>query len=150
MKLKVTLGDWSNDGHGMTEVFIVDLPTVINQSELEEMYNLGAGVIGFDLIKQVCRNYEDNRIDLGWYDRLTTLGYEPYDFKKEAGKWDSYPEFDEGEYAYLTTELYLDIYMFFVSVGYEKMIGTNDSFGYRVVSDDMPQVTIGGYGLFYG
>lgn len=147
MKVKVTMGDWSNDGHGMTQVDIVELPTVMDESELAEMYVLGRNVIGFDMTEQVARGYDQGYIEEEDYNRLLELGYEPYKFKKVAGMWDERPEKGD-ERIWITAEIYLDFYMFFIATGYKKKIGTNDSFGYYIVSDDMPSVRIGGYGLF--
>jgi hypothetical protein len=150
MKVKVTMGDWSNDGHGMTQVDIVELPTVMSEDELNEMYKLGVDIVGYDMTEKVARGYENNSIDEDMYERLLTLGYDPYKLKRVKGMWDEFAEFNrERAIYYINPELYLDIYMFFVGLGYEQKFGTMDSFGYLIVSDDMAEARIGGYGLFY-
>jgi hypothetical protein len=153
MKTKVVLGDWSHDGHGITDLFVIDLPTVTGSDELDSFYAIGTEIVGFNLTKEVCSNYEDNVVDIDKYTKLVELGYLPYSFKKTESKWgDELPEYSEydGRCGYwICKEVFLDLYMFIVSLGYKHVIGSSESFTYYVVSDTMPNVNIGGYGLFY-
>jgi hypothetical protein len=149
MELKVTMGDWSNDGHGITEVVIVELPTIMSVIEFNRFYKVGASIAGFDLKEDVARNYEDSTIEMELYEKILELGYNPYEFKRSSGMFDDLPYRGEDSNVYINPELYLDLYMFFVALGYKEVIGSNDSFAYSIVSDSMERVTIGGYGLFY-
>lgn len=148
MKMKVILGDWSNDGHGMTEMFVVEIPHMKDRAEVGKFYKKGVEKLGFDLTKEVCREYENPMMRDYHYEILLDDGYVPYEFKLQESKYDEIPDYSEEEDVYITTELFLDIYMHFVSVGYADEVGSSKSFYYHVADDDMEQMRIGGYGLF--
>lgn len=150
MKCTITIGDWSNDGHGMTDTTFIELPTVKNEDELNDFYKVGTKIVGFNLVEEICSNYEENEMDEDKYKKLVKLGFVPYKFMKSNRKWEEDANYSEKNLCYhLNTESYLDIYMFIVSLGYRYILGSSDSFSYLKISNELPVVTIGGYGLFY-
>jgi len=57
-RFKLILGDWSDDGHGKTETFIVESNKPVD--EAREAYFEAVKKTGIDFGEQVCRDYEDN------------------------------------------------------------------------------------------
>ena len=54
-----TVGDWSNDGHGQTDVFF--LKSSETAQDLNAAFKAGVKVIGHD-VTSMCDGYEDNTI----------------------------------------------------------------------------------------
>lgn len=59
-KIDLIVGDWSRDGHEKSEV--VKIKSNLTLEELQAAYKDGSKLIGVDLIKNVCKDYEDNKI----------------------------------------------------------------------------------------
>jgi len=59
MNFKITLGDWSNDGHGKKDNFIYQSDSSIE--EIREAYKKGAEITGIDL-SEICSEYEDTSV----------------------------------------------------------------------------------------
>lgn len=58
--IELKLGDWSHDGHGITESIYIS--SNISTLKLKKAYKLGAKILGFDFSEIVARNYEDSKI----------------------------------------------------------------------------------------
>lgn len=52
-----TVGDWSNDGHGQTDVFFIKSSDPVET--LSAAFEAGVKIIGHD-IRKYCENYEDD------------------------------------------------------------------------------------------
>lgn len=60
MLMYLVVGDWSDDGHGKTEKFLIESNKPIQ--EVRAAYNKGCKIAGFDLTESACINYLDNTI----------------------------------------------------------------------------------------
>ena len=73
MKHRITMiiGDWSGDGHRETETEVwlanKDLAAV------EEAYEKGSKILGVDIIKTVCVDYEDSSIETELFWKIANL-----------------------------------------------------------------------------
>lgn len=54
-----TVGDWSDDGHGKTDVFILE--SSVEADVLKEAFTAGVKCIGHD-VTSMCEGYEENTI----------------------------------------------------------------------------------------
>ena len=127
-RIKVVCGDWSNDGHGMTES--ITIKSSLTKDQLESSYINGSRILGLDFRKTVAKNWEDNIMSQEQMDLLH--------------KQNIYVEVDDyygkdGYYA-LTSEDYIEIILKICELG-------NLGFEYEKIKSD--EFHIGGYGLFY-
>ena len=65
--IKFTLGDYSRDGHGMFDDYIVESNKPVEH--LRELHFSCIETLGFD-IGDMCRDYEDNQLDESIFDIL--------------------------------------------------------------------------------
>jgi hypothetical protein len=141
-QIRLVLGDWSHDGHNQTDTKVIN--SSLNRDELIAAFQLGAAASG--LLPQaqhhstyltVAEEYEDSKLARKEYARLAVLGVVPIDpnefpFDEEIDREDDTIYLDEGSY----TELWLAVAKF-----------GNPALEYALVSDTMPSINIGGYGL---
>ena len=66
MKVKFEIGDWSADGHGMSDTYIIDTEGTF---DLEEDFARGVEVLGHDITKH-CQDYEESYIPIEIANRL--------------------------------------------------------------------------------
>ena len=120
-EMTLVVGDWSRDGHEMTEDFIY----TVNRTplEVEKAYSLGKEIVGVDITKE-CEEYEDNEIRGEVWEKLTKAG-----FAMQG------PD-DEGFYP----AQFAEVWMFIASRG-EPFLE------YALVKGSYHN--IGGYGLFW-
>jgi len=127
-KIKIVCGDWSNDGHGMTES--ITIKSNFTKDQLESSYVNGSKILGLDFRKTVGTDFEDNKMSQAQMDLLH--------------KHNIYVEVDEyyGEDGYyaLTSEEYIEIILKICELG-------NLGFVYEKIETD--DFHIGGYGLFF-
>lgn len=132
------VGDWSGDGHNITDTFVASLVGAdahhylnpkIQKDLIKQAFKAGVDS-GLPDITKTCEDYEDNLV--------------PRIFK------DSFPDvefdngYDEGSHLCISSEEYFEIYLRTVNAGL-KVLGVNALFQ----KDDAAKVEIGGYGLFY-
>jgi len=129
MQIKLVIGDWSGDGHEKTVDFIVD--TNCSEEQLEEAYKKGVEVCGIDLTRNFCEEYEE--------DFLTEHEYKDF---KELNLFDEDTKYFEWNNKYYVTKRdFAKIWMTIAQRG-------NPLLDYKFVSDEFPEINIGGYGLF--
>lgn len=142
------VGDWSADGHGMTDK--IAFQSNLSSHKIEEAYKAGSKKLGFDFIEDVACDYEDGRIH---WDELSTLrkaGFtqelDDETTKEEAQqikeKWENdHPHVKCRDYAgaSLDPETYINIYQFIVKLG-------NPKASFKKLKKQT--LEIGGYGLF--
>ena len=133
----LVVGDWSGDGHEKTIKVLVK--TNFTEDEIEKAYKKAVRIVGVDLTKDVCRNYDERRI--------------PYDKFKELIKFDEIFELYEGIskeitekdfksdtwISYVEPSHFADLYLAFCKIG-------NPDFRYKVINAN--NINVGGYGLF--
>jgi len=59
-KIRLTVGDWSGDGHSQTETIYILCS--LDRTELCSAYKKGMEIVGID-VEHICQDYEDNRFD---------------------------------------------------------------------------------------
>lgn len=75
MKFKITLGDWSDDGHGKTQVFILET-NALTIEEVREAYFKAIEITKFDFSSKVCSKYEERYPKESVVERLKDIGIE--------------------------------------------------------------------------
>lgn len=132
--INLVVGDWSNDGHGRTDT--ITISTNLSRSAVQKAYKAGAEVVGVDLTKDVCRDYEDHYIDDDVLDKFRKAGLTQADV----------PEWKEEDLStidasslWVGSEIFAHLYCFIVKKG-------APAFEFTVVENK--DLNIGGYGLF--
>ena len=123
-QFKFTVGDWSHDGHGMTDVFIFETPATIQEVRVA----IGNLREGFPEWESVAEDYEDSSV--------TPL---------IAEKLNEYGVGTEGrdlEYFFDGSDDYADIWALLIAHFTPSVALT------RVKDNKMPTIHGGGYGLF--
>jgi hypothetical protein len=134
-KIKLTMGDWSHDGHGLTEHVMVMCN--LTATQLQQAYKRGCEKVGFDFTRDVAASYEDNVLPQGLLKKLEEQGFVPKEF---ASEWaDPY----DGEKFRLGPDNFWQIWMFVAGL-------SSTLLDYEEVTGDFTDVRIGGYGLFSG
>lgn len=92
MLLRFGVGDWSGDGHGKTEVFLVE--SSHSADDVAAAYQYACERIGFIFHNEVSADYEDNRIGAERLAALQAIGYDPIDLDPEwlapSDVWDMF------------------------------------------------------------
>src|SRR6185312_12976492 len=83
MNFTVVVGDWSSDGHGKTET--VTFNTNATEEELKAAYKAGVQIIGFDMVEELCSDYEDNKLPRRYAELLTRAGINYLDYVDTYG-----------------------------------------------------------------
>jgi hypothetical protein len=131
--LILTVGDWSNDGHGMTAEIVFESNR--DAVELQEAYTRGVAIVGFDLSQEVAANYDDALFPTAKLELLEAHGFADHkDDDNETAEWYE----DDAGYM-IDPDGFADAYLFIASLGDPALV-------YKRVP--IPRVTIGGYGLF--
>jgi hypothetical protein len=86
-KFRMSIGDWSDDGHGKHEDFIISSNVPVNV--VREAHFTMRDELGFS-IEDICSEYEDSVIDSKITKTIMELGYEFEDI--EDGEAGMYPE----------------------------------------------------------
>ena len=128
-QIKIVCGDWSSDGHGMTDSITIE--SNLSHKEIEEAYKRGAKEIGLDFRQDVARQYEDNKMSQAQMDLLRS-----HNIHTEVDEW-----YGEPGYYSLDPEVYIEIFLEICKIG-------NYNFNFEEIKTK--DVHIGGYGLFYG
>ena len=71
-KIQFPIGDWSDDGHGRCENYLVNSNK--STQEVREIHFSCSEKLGFDIGK-ICKNYEDSELSLDVFDKLKTAGF---------------------------------------------------------------------------
>lgn len=118
---ELVVGDWSFDGHNQIDKVIVE---VKSELPLEEAYDKAVKILGFDLIKEYCYEYEDRTIPEHIWNSL--IGEEN-------------PDSEDGNAEVWGSKEWSELYLNFCKAADPTMTWKYPK---------MSQVTIGGYGLF--
>lgn len=121
MKHTVAIGDWSDDGHGKHDDFIVEIPDDLTQAKLGENFRKNMDRIGFGP-DSFCEEYEDGVIPAGKVKDLLAAGLDMSEFELE--------EDDDGSLG-ITVEDMLKIVMFYFGHGLA-------GFSYEVINENAP------------
>lgn len=128
-KFKFAIGDWSNDGHGQCEYFVVKSNKPVE--EVRESHYQIENVTGINIDK-ICKNYEDDIINNENYELLVKLGF---DFELQGFSIDGY---DDNIIAYCNPLSYVLLWIFLL-----KQV--DKTLELEIVSDDIPMFQFYGY-----
>ena len=129
MLVTLTVGDWSNDGHGMTDVVAVESNK--NIESILAAYKKGTEIVGFELHEQ-CRAYEDNSFPMKHYEKLMDLEVD-LELEEEA-------EPDSSSIGLISGDDFAAIYIAICKLGDPEI---------QMDVVQLRNINIGGYGLFY-
>lgn len=88
-KFRMSIGDWSDDGHGKHEDFIVESNVPVQT--VREVHFSMKDKLGFS-IENICSDYEGSMIDSETTKAIMELGYEFEDIDDDDGEVYMYPE----------------------------------------------------------
>lgn len=130
-KFKLVVGDWSSDGHGISDTTVC----ICNHSngEVIDAHKKLASK-GINLESQ-CGNYQDSKLSKDFIEKLNEIGFNfsEIDFDDLV--------LDEGE-VYINCTDWVKLYMELSKIEIPDL-------QYKFISDGLPSIYIGGYGLFY-
>lgn len=130
----VTLGDWSDDGHGKTNDFVISSDSTYE--EITEAYKRGEKELGIKFVKNYCSDYEDNTIDVDLVNALKANGINITLDKYEL------EELEENGTCGIWHDTYFFIWLELVRLGKPPHPITD-------ISTKTQNFKIGGYGLFH-
>jgi hypothetical protein len=149
-KIKFSIGDWSDDGHGKSETFLVksNVPLIdLQEAYFEACNKLGVRLDGDKKIKwePPCSDYEDSVFPMEIYKHLKEQGV------KMPEPEDTYDEDDKG--VYFNPDQWVDIILSFIMWQNKKIKLTrmdDDVQTFHFYGIDKQNRHIGhiGYGLF--
>lgn len=125
-KISLVLGDWSDDGHGKTD--IVTIESNFTPAKIKKAYKKGTELVGVDLTEDVCSEYEEHQ--------MTPEHYEVFKASGVLGDLS-----DESWDRYLDSDTFAELYLWVAKQG-------NPEFEYKIVPNSSASINIGGYGLF--
>lgn len=76
--IRFPIGDWSDDGHGKCEYFMVK--SNMSVESLRELHFKAPEVIGFDIGK-MCSEYEESTLDPDIIKKLIAIGIDPQTYE---------------------------------------------------------------------
>lgn len=132
--ISLVMGDWSGDGHSKTDTVVIKSNLTV--PEITKAYKKASKKLGFDLIKEVAADYQDNNLSKDNMQALIKNGF--------SGELEDDEEEDNGGKGgyFLWTDSFLDIYLFIVKLG-------DPNFEYAILQGELnPSINIGGYGLY--
>ena len=144
--VSLILGDPSGDGHDKRDV--INISSNLNKKEMLSAYETASKKLKFDLINEVCDEYEDNLLSKNHLDILIKNGLKIEDLgitKKYKYEYDEAVEaFDDedSDGLNLWNNTYTHLFLFIVKLG-------NKDFEFKILDGELnPTINIGGYGLF--
>jgi hypothetical protein len=139
--VNLVLGDWSHDGHSMTET--VTISCNLDKKALESAYKKGTKKLGVDVDEDVASDYEDSTISFENWQKFAAAGMtleqlfddNDYDVKESTEAVDNEEAFN------IYHSAFVKLWLFTAKQG-------NPEFEYTIEEDNSPNINIGGYGLF--
>lgn len=166
LKGRVTIGDWSGDGHSITEVIDILIPEGLTAKsegwdqaayiqgrsrktwgcssvpDLWFYYHLALSK-GVPDLKTFCEEYEESTVTKEAFDELiSSLGKNPADYDLDVDD-----ELDEEPMVYLDSETYADLWVDIINYGIKLNGEVGEVKTYRKAREDVLNYNIGGYGL---
>ena len=123
MFINLVVGDWSDDGHGKVHV----IPVESNKEVDDVMYAFDKGNEGVNL-EQYCSDYEDNMV--------------PTKLIMEFVSEDLYLCDPDEEFHDIESATYAEIWLGIARKGDPELV-------ISVTEEELPEIRIGGYGLFW-
>ena len=158
MKEQVEVGDWSRDGHNMSDKYIIEVPEGIDSTGA---YALACRELGFSM-DQYCRAYEDSKFPAENLEKIIGAAKQynvplVFDEYSELGyaieEGDMSESSDEaGAYVYLCADDFFALWLAMLNIGIVVTRGPNATglLAHEVKPTKQDKVHhIGGYGLYF-
>lgn len=139
--VNLIVGDWSADGHGLTE--IITIHTNLSKKDIESAFKNGSRKINIDFENNLCSEYGDNTIDKEEWNKFIVAGLklENLDGLENWAIKGIENDLKMQGKVHVWSELFAHLYLFVVKLG-------NVDFQYKFSEHDTSNINIGGYGLF--
>jgi len=132
MKIKFMLGDYSQDGNGQFDYYIIEINC--NNEELEQYYSKSVEKFKIDPREDCFNDYCDNTMSFEIANVFMSAGY---NFETDDEDY-----CHKSEYGYVfSTIAYVHFILWFI-------MQSNPDLKYNFVDDYIPLFDIGGYGFF--
>lgn len=129
---ELVVGDWSDDGHGKTDKFLIY--SNFSKEQILAAYKKGAMMLGVDVTRDVCHKYEDSYLENEQWKKFEAAGMTLHElFQDEEFETDIDSKFC------IYTDSFVRLWLFTVKLG-------DPSFENEFVR--FSDIHIGGYGLF--
>lgn len=139
--VNLVVGDWSHDGHSITET--VTVATNVSRVQLYKAYKTGAAKVGLDLEEEVAADFEDNLVQIEQWRKLEAAGLtleSVFNSKTCYELKNARQALAAGLPFHVYVEDYARIWLFIAQLG-------NPDVQYKVKPVDIATINIGGYGL---
>lgn len=130
-KIKLVAGDWSSDGHGMTEVIWIE--SNLNINDLKKAFKKGCKITNVKF-ENVAASYQDSTISIEDVAKLEKFGF-------DISKYSEDEEPDDDAWILRDIDAFCDIWLWIAKIG-------NPDFQYNMIHVNEPAINIGGYGFF--
>jgi hypothetical protein len=130
-KIKLVAGDWSSDGHGMTEVIWIE--SNLDLKSLEQAFKKGCKITKVKF-ENVAARHQDSTISIEDVAKLEKFGF-------DISKYSWYEEPDDDAWTLQDVDAFCDIWLWIAKIG-------NPDLQYNMVHVNEPAINIGGYGFF--
>lgn len=125
--IKLIVGDWSGDGHRQCDTFVIE--SEFSPEKINKAYGKATKILGFDLIEEVCAEYEESTLDPEVMAKMRCNGIDP----------DDYAETYDNKTVIWESCRYADLYLRIVKLG-------DPSFEFIKIQEECWSIHIGGYG----
>lgn len=133
----ITVGDWSRDGHNISEDFPISIPENLTKSL--QVYFDAAVKSGVPDITKTCNSYDDNEISKDLFDQLVEMT------GSDAEKLDCEVDEDEGK-VWVYPDGYAQLWLATVNTG---IVFLGETGVVEIIAKNYENIyNIGGYGLF--
>lgn len=140
--VSLRLGDWSDDGHGKTEIRTIK--TNLTCKDLAKAYDEGVKKVGFDLEEETARDYEEPYMYVEHWKMLEAVGMTLNQLF--SSKWCNS---DDAEKALTAGEDQFSIYIDEYVAAWLFIAKQGDpTLEHKFVENNQSIIEIGGYGLF--
>lgn len=133
-RFKFPLGDWSDDGHGKCDWYIVECAKSIE--DVQKAWNRAIKLYPEVNPEKYCSEYKDSSIPRDIVEKLYNLGF-------KVVETDNIDEAIEQFYREFWVDTFADIVVWYLNLGDPELQA-------KIVEDDTPRLYIDvGYGLYY-
>ncbi len=146
MDYKIIAGDWSDDGHGKTETYIIEVTSLHSLKEMQKNYARNCEKWGHTL-DGVAADYEDNSVPEDLIEKM----------RADGSVWAETADLNIYDDPSLDTYSAMNFVMDFIGLNMPKYNG--EAFAWHKKGDDSMPLLVGGYsaqieksfgyGLFY-
>lgn len=143
--INLVLGDWSADGHSLTET--VTIACNLDGDQLWQAYEQGVAKLGLNVSEDVAAEYEDSTITSVAWAKLAAAGmtleglYADNEYDLKAARDQLADDPTEEFRMSIGPDDFVRIWLFVAKLG-------DPTFEFVIEEDNKNSVNIGGYGLF--